>query len=66
MAKEEMKMKKYKLVAQFRDNDHAWPVVIGSDYETIKDAAAAGYRIIRQYDGGFPHVDWFRIMEAKD
>lgn len=58
-------MKKYRLIAQFRNDDHAWPVVIGSHYATAKDAEAAGYRIVRQYDGGFPHIDWFRIEEVE-
>lgn len=51
----------YKLIAQFRDDDHAWPVTIWSHYETIQDAQRAGYEFIKKYSGGFPRIDFFRI-----
>lgn len=54
----------YKLVAQFQDDDRSWPVTIYSHYETFRDAEKAGYDIVKKYDGNFPRIEYFQVLEA--
>ena len=57
-------MKQYKLVAYFRDDFHEWPVTIWSHYKTFSEAEKAGYSIVKKYDGFFPRVSYFKVLEA--